>query len=427
MTQFYAIGVHPTDPDTICGGAQDNSSLARNTATDRWELQWATGDGFVCQFNPVDPSYAYNTSYPNSGRPCVYRSTSGVFGSFSRITNSGNGISQGRVNWVTPYLLDPLSPNVMFVGTERVYRSLNHGTNWTPVGPTDMAGPGNNLKALAINRNTPSVVLAGATSGRVWRTEDGGDNWAEITAGLPSRQINDVAADPDDPDRAFAVVGGFGTAHVWEWTATGGWVPRDVGLPDVPVNTVIVRTSFNIFVGTDVGMFRSTDGGATFEPYMGGLPQGLVVTDLRYDATLDMITAGTYGRGAWQVTVGPEGAGVPPGTVQSGVSFVLQPGDDIEAAWPDACNIATLPGQAYSIQAGDLDALHATGTYTHAAIGGDCSRSAPSVFTPGIGNEYYLIVPNGNAREGGAGADSLGAQRPQINATCGVLDVEICP
>ena len=39
VTQFYAIGVHPTDPDTICGGAQDNSSLARNTATDRWDSE----------------------------------------------------------------------------------------------------------------------------------------------------------------------------------------------------------------------------------------------------------------------------------------------------------------------------------------------------------------------------------------------------
>ncbi len=427
VTQFYAVGVHPTDPDTICGGAQDNSSLARNTASDRWELQVATGDGFVCQFNPADPSYAYATSYPSGGRPSIYRSTGGVFGSFSRITNAGSGIESGRANWVTPYLLDPVSPSVLYVGTERVYRSLDHGTSWAPVGPADLTGGFGNIKALAINRNSPAVLFAGTTDGKVWRSSDGGDTWADITAGLPSREINDVAADPFDSDRGFAVVGGFGTAHVWEWTASGGWTPRDTGLPDVPTNTVLLRNSQNVFVGNDVGLFRSIDGGATFEPYMDGLPQGLVVTDLRYNETLDMLTAGTYGRGAWQVTVGSIGGGTPPGVVPGTTLFTLLPGGEVQADWPDACNSGALPGQAYSIQAGDLDQLHGAGVYTHAPLDGDCARTSPAVFTPGPGNEYYLVVPNDGGREGGAGDDSTGTPRPQISAACGNREVDACP
>jgi hypothetical protein len=426
VTQFYAVGVHPTDPDTICGGAQDNSSLARNTASDRWELQWATGDGFVCQFDSVDPNYAYVTSYPNGGFPSVYRSTTGPFGSFFEVTNSGHGFLSGRANWVTPYLLDPQSPNVIYLGTERMYRSIDHGSSWTPIGPVNLTGPAGTIQALGINPTTPAVLFAGTTNGRVWRTLDGGDNWSEITSGLPSRTINDVAADPENPDRAFAVVGGFGTAHVWEWTAAGGWVPRDVGLPDVPANTVLMRSSRNIFVGTDVGMFRSIDHGATFEPYMEGLPQGLVVTDLRYDAALDMLTAGTYGRGAWQVTVGSVGAGVPPGTVPVTAQFELLPGGDVQATWEDACNSGVLPGQSYSVQSGDLDQLQAFGTYSHAPVGGDCARVSPSVFTPGPGNEYYVVVPNHDGREGGAGLDSAGVARPQTSLTCGPREADLC-
>jgi len=423
ITQFYAVGVHPTDTDTICGGAQDNSSLARTTS-DRWDLQVATGDGFVCQFNPVDPRYAYATSYPYNNRPSIYRSTTGVLGSFYRITG---GMVSGRSNWVTPYLLDPQSPSVIYVGAERIHVSINDGTSWTPVGPADMTGGSGTIKALGINRNNPAVLLAGTTDGRVWRTTNGANDWVDISAGLPSRSINDVAADPYDTDRAFAVVGGFGTAHVWEWTAAGGWTPHDVGLPDVPINTVLMRTSQNIFVGTDVGMFRSVDGGATFEPYMDGLPQGLVVTDLRYSEGPDVITMGTYGRGAWQVAVGSIGAGVPPGTVTETVRFDLLESGEVEASWTEACNAGLLPSQNYSIQAGDLEQLHGAGEYTHVPLGADCARSSPATFTPGSQNEYYVIVPNTGVAEGGAGFDADGALRPQTSTLCGTREIGDCP
>jgi len=62
-----------------------------------------------------------------------------------------------------------------------------------------------------------------------------------------------------------------------------------------------------LIVGTDVGVFRSVDGGETFTPFMDELPQGLVVTDLKLDLP-DLVTAATYGRGAWQVHVDPVGA-----------------------------------------------------------------------------------------------------------------------
>jgi hypothetical protein len=305
VTQFYAVGVDALDPETICGGSQDNSSLARTTSN-VWDLQAVTGDGFVCHFNPVDPSYAYITSYPNGGYPNVLRSTTGVFGSFSTITGAGSGIVGGdRANWVTPYVLDPRSPNVLYLGTQRVYRSDDHGSNWTQVGPDDITDGGGTVVSLEVNRNFNEVVYAGTTDGNVWRSADGGSTWTEITAGLPPRSINDIAADPTNPDRAFATVGGFNTAHLWEWTLEGGWVSRGADLPNVPANSVLMLTDEDLLVGTDTGVFRSKDGGVSVEPYANGLPEGLVVTDLDWNADQSILTAGTYGRGAWQVTVDP--------------------------------------------------------------------------------------------------------------------------
>ena len=168
-----------------------------------------------------------------------------------------------------------------------------------------MTGGVGQLIALELSRNDPSVLFAGSTRGIVHRTVNRGDTWTDISSGLPIRPVNDIAADPTDTDRALAVLGGFNTAHLWEWTASGGWTPRGDVLPNVPANTVLMLTNADVLVGTDTGVFISHDGGTTFEPYMSGLPEGLVVMDLKYDEAEKLVTAGTFGRGAWQVAIGP--------------------------------------------------------------------------------------------------------------------------
>ena len=304
LTQFYAVGNHPGDDNIVCGGAQDNSSLAR-TSTDTWDLQQVTGDGFVCHFNPVNPDIAYIAGYPDfQGLPSVFRSTNGVFGPFTYITGTASGISAGeRTNWVTPYMMDPSSPSTLYLGTQRIYKSTNMGSNWTPVGPSDMTAGNGSVSALEVNRSSGLYVFAGTTDGRVWRSVNGGVFWSNITTGLPARYINDIAGDPSNSARAFCAVGGFGTAHLWEHPGIGNWIARGAGLPDVPANTVFMLSSSEIYVGTDVGVYVSTDSGLNFTPFMAGMPQGTPVTDLKYTAATRALTAGTYGRGAWQYTL----------------------------------------------------------------------------------------------------------------------------
>jgi hypothetical protein len=114
-----------------------------------------------------------------------------------------------------------------------------------------------------------------------------------------------------------------------------------------------------------------------------------------------------------------------PGTV-GGAQFSLVAPDRIEASWGDSCNLAEFPTQTHSIQVGNLDLLRSSGTYTHAPVGGLCDRASGASFTPGAGNEYYLIVPAGEGREGGAGTDSSGTTRPQTSLVCGQRRVS-CP
>jgi hypothetical protein len=77
------------------------------------------------------------------------------------------------------------------------------------------------------------------------------------------------------------------------------------GLPNVPANAVAVDPldGNRIFVGTDVGIYESTNGGDTFLPFSEGMPLGVVVTDLEIAASPHVLLAGTYGRGAFLVNL----------------------------------------------------------------------------------------------------------------------------
>jgi hypothetical protein len=115
-----------------------------------------------------------------------------------------------------------------------------------------------------------------------------------------------------------------------------------------------------------------------------------------------------------------------PGTVPATVIYDLVAPDSIETTWDDSCNAGAVPEQAYSIQAGDLDLLRATGAYTHTAVGDLCDRTSPSTFSPGAGNEYYLLIPTVGGHQGGGGVDSEGVPRPAGSAVCGPQRVAEC-
>ena len=114
-----------------------------------------------------------------------------------------------------------------------------------------------------------------------------------------------------------------------------------------------------------------------------------------------------------------------PGTVPKDATFALTGAGTIQASWGGSCNLGALPGQQYSIQAGSLDSLR-QGFYDHAPVDGMCDRSSPSSFGHGVGNEYYLIVPNEATRDGGAGTDPSGNPRPAGSGDCGVQRIDSC-
>ena len=312
ITQFYDIEVHPVDPATLYGGSQDNSSSA-SFADPHWNTTIVTGDGFMNVVDPADPETVIQSSYPWDGYPNLFFSVAGgAPGSFSWLPV--DGLTQFEPwPWVTPLVAadaGPATATSLFVASNHVYRSdFDSLGNWVKISG-NLPGASVSLSVLTPVVDEDTIVLyAGSSNGRIWRTDDAlaiSPTWVEVTGDYPGSKVTDIAADPDDPQRVFVTRGEFDASRLYRSTAGGGvWEAVGAGLPGAPANTVAIdpRSTLRVFVGTDVGVFVSNNGGDSFVAAMDGLPLGAVVTDLEIDDDPYVLTAGTYGRGAWQTAL----------------------------------------------------------------------------------------------------------------------------
>lgn len=307
ITQFYDIAVHPSN-SKIFGGAQDNSSTSRTTSN-TWSVVTVTGDGFTNAVDSGNANYVFITSYPQSGYPAVYRSTSGGgVNGFSKVSNTGIASGAATFPWETELtMIQGSTTSYLFTGSSQVFRANARATSWSWTGiSTNLAG--STLSAFG-NQVGGNTLYAGFQNGRIFRSDNAlatSPTWTEVTGGIPSGWISDLAVDPVDSQRVLATRSVFGSPQLYSSTNGGGsWTAVGSGLPDLPANAVAIDPllTTRIFVGTDIGVYVSDDSGATFVPQMDGMPLGTVVTDLEIDDSPHLLSAGTYGRSAFQLTL----------------------------------------------------------------------------------------------------------------------------
>jgi photosystem II stability/assembly factor-like uncharacterized protein len=295
ITQFYSgISLHPTDPLIALGGTQDNGTL-EYFGQSTWN-QVLGGDGGFTAIDFRDPAIAYAETQwsANSGFSGPrQRIGPGPFGA-RKVT--GIDISD-RALFIPPLVMDPVDPAVLYFGTFRVYRTANRADLWTAISPDLTTGTGR-VSAIAPAASEPATIYVGTSDGNVQVTRDLGTNWSLRRAGLPARALTDIAVDPTNPANAIVVFSGFNSGHVFRTTDFGvTWTDISANLPDIPVNAVIVHPDFgsDIYIGTDLGVFRSTAGTA-WTPLADGFPN-VAAFDLAYNTNTALIVAGTHGRG----------------------------------------------------------------------------------------------------------------------------------
>ncbi len=294
--EYYNFDVHPTDPNQMFAGAQDNATQIKTGASTTFSAVIG-GDGFWCAYDRTNPNVMIGEIYYGQ----AFRSTTGPGGNFSNVFSASAAGDRGY--WSSPMKSDPTTSGVFYIGCSKLYKSTASGANgtWAAISPDLSGGGGNNyIVTFAIAPSTSQTIYTGANSGKLYVTSNGGGSWTDRSAGLTG-WIGDIAIDPTNPNRAFVCIQTYGVPHVYA-TTTGGLVWTDISgnLPDVSCSAIAVnpKNLNQIFVGTDIGPFTTKDG-VTWSRLGSNFPT-VPITAFRTNATTGYLSCSTYGRGLWR-------------------------------------------------------------------------------------------------------------------------------
>jgi hypothetical protein len=312
--QFSGIATHPFNPDIAWGGSQDNGTERFNNALSWTELDG--GDGGQVRIDPVNP----NTVYHTSGWDALSPSTQGSV--FFRSDNNGatwaakeTGLDLSQPgNFYEPFVIDPAHSNRLLQGTSQVYESNNRGDNWAPLGSFVFPDI---IDAVGVAPTDINTVYATARGGHVFVTTNHGTAWVEhdpIPANADLR-YKGLFVDPTNANIAYVTATSYGDVtgggHVWKTTNAGvSWTDITGDLPDIPVWTIQVdvnapaTTTGVYYIGTDNGVYTSSNGGTNWTRLGNGLAHAQVV-ELDMNKNLGILAAGTHGRGLWELAIPP--------------------------------------------------------------------------------------------------------------------------
>lgn len=357
-TQFEGIALHPIDGNFTISGSQDNGTEQQRPDGSDFRVDFGDGGYTLIDQNATDTTNVvqYHTYFNQtnnligSGRvlnnPCATEgewSFHGIYGGALDTTtvycdgtqDTFNGIAlTDNVLFYAPMTLGPGNPNTWYFGTDKLYRSTDRADTTT-------AGSflGDFVTDIAISPQDDNVRILGTTNnGFVFATTTGGalvqiagPGATNGPTNTPTGPVTRVLIDPNNKNIAYVAYGGFGTpaaprAHVFKTgnldQLTGGgavsFSSASSGLPDVPVDSIAIdpqsgsssRASTDIYVGTDIGVYKSSNGGATWTQYLSGIPR-VAVFGLAIQNPSRIIRAATHGRGWYDASVTASGAAAP--------------------------------------------------------------------------------------------------------------------
>ncbi|MEW6732303.1 MAG: hypothetical protein AB1489_13320 [Acidobacteriota bacterium] len=301
ITQFQSVAIHPTDPNITIGGTQDNGTNLY-VGNDTWQHA-DDGDGGFAAIDQSSPNVMYHTyfNFPGIGIGPARSEQGGRLGSWD---DAFSGINQNDdVLFYAPFILDPNNQSTLYFGTNRLYRSMDRARTWKPISGSLTAGaPRAAISAIAVAPGAPRFIYTGSSDGAVFASQDGGESFQNVTDNLPTRYITDVVVDPNLPTTVYVSLNGFSTGHIFKSTSGGrSWQNISGNLPDVPAPALAINpfNPNNLFLGTDLGLFQTADGGISWT-LVAGMPT-VTVFDIAINGNLALLRLATHGRGIYEL------------------------------------------------------------------------------------------------------------------------------
>ncbi|EAQ38249.1 hypothetical protein MED134_11145 [Dokdonia sp. MED134] len=325
--QFYYIQVDNQEPYNVYGGLQDNGVWVApsNASQDKswlqrgqypWEMIMG-GDGMQVQVDNRDANIVY---------------TGFQFGSYYRINRETGenkrfdikhelGETPYRFNWQTPILLSSHNQDILYLGGNKLMRSMNQGDDWVAISPdlTNGGKPGNvAYGTLATVSESPfefGLIYTGSDDGKVSVTTNGGGDWKDITGTLPKDLwVSRIVASEHKKERVYVTLNGYRwddfKTYVYVSDNYGEtWKDISANIPMSPVNVIVedpVKDNI-VYVGTDNGAYVSLDGGTSYHAFAKAesgdstapLP-AVAVHDMKIQKKANHLLLGTHGRSIYR-------------------------------------------------------------------------------------------------------------------------------
>ncbi|MBV7269651.1 WD40/YVTN/BNR-like repeat-containing protein [Winogradskyella luteola] len=322
--QFYAINVDNEKPYNVYGGLQDNGIWkgAHNAREDKsWHQQgqypWKAimgGDGMQIQVDNRDSNIVY-TGYQ--------------FGNYFRLNLQTKaqtyiqpkhtlGEKPYRFNWQTPILLSSHNQDILYLGGNKLMRSMNQGNDWEAISDdlTNGGKKGNvaygTLTSISESPFQFGLIYTGSDDGLVHITKNAGGSWATISNSFPKDLwVSRVIASKYKKERVYMTFNGYR----WDDFKVYAYMSDDYGqtwkdissnIPASPVNVIRedVENESILYLGTDNGAYVSFNNGESWEAFSNGVPN-VAVHDIVIQPEAKDLLLGTHGRSIYKANIAP--------------------------------------------------------------------------------------------------------------------------
>ncbi len=308
ITQYYG-GAVPASTSEYMGGTQDNGHHKYSGSGTNWtEVQG--GDGGYAAIDQTNSSIAYEEYVYLQ----IDKTTDGGTNWSDATTGLTDAGSSSACLFIAPFSMNPENSSILLAGSDNVWLTTNSAGSW--VASSSTLSTGKNVSAVTVvNSVSPYLGFAGTTDGKVFKCTSmtgSSDVWSDITpTGNNGAWVRRIAVDLNNKNAIYVCYSGYNndgvspTRHVYYSSDQGtNWTDISGNLPDAPVHSLVVDpgSSQTLYVGTEVGVFETTNTGGTWTRKGTGMPDYVPVDELVLQTVTNKLFAFTHGRSVFYTT-----------------------------------------------------------------------------------------------------------------------------
>jgi photosystem II stability/assembly factor-like uncharacterized protein len=295
VKEFYKLGVSQSNHYRTIVGAQDNGETIQYKGA--W-LDFYGADGMEGLIHPLNDQWIVGSVQYGSRRRTKNGGASQ--GGVSPAGQSGSG----NAAWEAPITYDPNNHMTIYNFSKQIYKSEDFGDNWNLTGSPSTFTGSINQSAIAENNSDIIVITNGSN---IEKSTNGGTSFSSIKNSLPNYSIEDLAFDPSNDDIIIVVYARYQSDNQKVYrTDDGGntWSNITYNLGNMPIRSVVIdhTDASNIYLGAEIGVYTKPMNSNTWTLYNTNLPN-CTVEELEIVYGSNTLKAATWGRGLWEYSL----------------------------------------------------------------------------------------------------------------------------